>query len=808
MKGELSMGWRERISFDWDWTFWNGEAPGAEEPSYDDSGWRGVSLPHDWSIEGPFEESNPTGGDGGYVSAGTGWYRKSFDVPESWAGRRVTVEFDGVYMNSQVWINGRYLGRWPYGYTSFHYDLTPYLRLGGHNVMVVRVDNADQPHSRWYTGSGIYRHTWLTVTDPVHVERWGVYVTTPVVTASSADVHVRSTVRNGSDRKETVVVVRSRIFASDDTPVGSAEAQIVLEADASSETSAIIQVDNPQLWSIHSPTMYRVVTTVVADGQVVDETVTPFGIRTIAFGADDGFLLNGQRVKINGVCLHHDGGCVGASVPERVWERRLEALKRMGCNGIRMSHNPPAPELLDLCDQMGFLVMDEAFDEWTISKNKNGDSKFGYYEYFDDWAEKDLIAMLRRDRNHPSIVLWSIGNEIPDQMHPEGHLTARKLMGICRTEDPTRPVTAACDNIESEPKAATEAFLNTLDIVGYNYVNRWRTRTETYYAEDRHRYPARKFIGSENIGLGGVRGEYSWSTPSASPWRGPYYSGMINTEQLWKFTRMHDYVAGDFMWTGIDYLGETRWPSKNASSGVIDMCGFEKDGYYFYQSQWTEEPMAHLFPHWNWKGMEGKVIPVICYTNCDSAELIVNGRSFGEKSYEFPRQGMTREYGHFEQPYRHVATSDLHLSWDVPYEPGVLRLLGRNNGEVVIDREISTTDEASSIRLVPDRDSIAADGRDICHVRVEMVDAKGQAVPDANDRITFRIEGEGRLIGTDNGQPDCLESMQSPVKNAFNGLCLAIVQSTRDEGEIRITAEAEGLFSATTTIRTIKGVSE
>jgi beta-galactosidase len=795
---------RERFSFDWDWTFMHGEAVGAEAPDFDDSGWSGVSLPHDWSIEGPFEESNPSGGDGGYAPAGTGWYRKSFHVPEAWAGRHVAIEFDGVYMNSDVWINGRHLGRWPYGYTSFHFDLTPYLRPGAPNLMAVRVDNAAQPHSRWYTGSGIYRHTWLTVADPVHVDKWGVYVTTPVVSAASACVHVQTTVRNDSDRKQSVVV-RSQMLDPGDVTVGSAEAELVLDAAASAETAVVIEVAGPRLWSVESPAMHRLVTTVLVDGEPVDDTVTPFGIRTIAFEADDGFLLNGRRVKINGVCLHHDGGCVGAAVPGRVWERRLEALKRMGCNGIRMSHNPPAPELLDLCDRMGFLVMDEAFDEWTISKQKNGDGTFGYYEYFDEWAEQDLTAMLRRDRNHPSIVMWSIGNEMPDQTDPAGHLTARKLVEICRREDPTRPITAACDNIESEPKAATEAFLSELDIVGYNYVDRWRTRTETYYAEDRHRYPDRKTIGSENIGLGGVRGEYRWSAPPASPWQGPYYSRMINTEQLWKFTRMHDYVAGDFMWTGIDYLGETRWPSKNASSGVLDMCGFEKDGYYFYQSQWTEEPMAHLFPHWNWKGMEGKVIPVICYTNCDSAELIVNGRSFGEKSYEFPRQGMTKEYGHFDSPYRHVSTSDLHLSWDVPYESGVLRLIARNNGAVVIDREIATTGEAARIRLVPDRDSIAADGRDVCHVRVELADAEGRAVPDANHRIAFRVEGEGRLIGTDNGQPDCVESMQSSVKSTFNGLCLAVVQSSRSGGEIRITAEANGLVSDAATIQTFRG---
>jgi beta-galactosidase len=375
----------------------------------------------------------------------------------------------------------------------------------------------------------------------------------------------------------------------------------------------------------------------------VDDYVTSFGVRTICFDADQGFSLNGQRIKINGVCLHHNGGCLGAAVPERVWERRLELLKAMGCNGIRTSHYPPAPELLDLCDRMGFLVMEEAFDEW-----EEGKEAYGYHDIFAEWAAADLQGMLHRDRNHPCVVLWSVGNEIPEQSRPEGVTILKQLVDVVHREDPTRPVTAACDNIAA-PLPTTEPFIALLDVVGYNYVDRWDERAERYYGVDRQRDPQRRMIGSENVSVGGVRGEYSLEMTGG--WWPPYHVRMIRAELLWKFTRSHDYVAGDFMWTGVDYLGEARWPHKNSSSGVLDLCGFPKDGYYFYQSQWTDEPMLHLLPHWTWPGREGEVIPVVCYTNCDSVELFVNGTSWGVKSFAFAHYGFDQSKGWAEQRF-------------------------------------------------------------------------------------------------------------------------------------------------------------
>jgi len=790
------------LAFDWDWRFHLGDCEGAEQLSYGDADWRLLNVPHDWSIEGEFREDHLTGGDGGYVQAGIGWYRKTFDIPAQWRDRKVTLQFDGVYMNSEVWINGLPLGRYPFGYGGFEYDVTPYVRPDQSNVVAVRVDNSAQPNSRWFTGSGIYRHVWLQATDPTHIDRWGIYASTPEITVEYAVVRAETKVR--FDQAEHAVTVRSELLSPQGAVAASAER---LLGNPGGEPGVLVQelrIAEPELWSVESPALYTLRTTILRGGEALDEVLTPIGIRSAVFDKDRGFLLNGEQVKINGVCIHHDGGSVGAAVPERVWERRLEILKEMGVNGIRMSHNPPAIELLDMCDRMGFLVMDEAFDEWRITKFKNGSGDVhGYYEYFDEWAERDLKMMLHRDRNHPSIVIWSVGNEIPEQREEHGYLLARRLVGICHSEDPTRQVTVACDNIEAEPIPAYESFLNELDVVGYNYVARWRMRTETYYADDRHKYPNRIFIGSENPGIVSVRGEYPMGV-SDEWWRGPYATNMITAEQLWKFTRAHDYVSGDFMWTGIDYIGETRWPNKNASFGVIDTCGFPKDGYYFYQSQWTKKPMAHLFPHWNWHGKEGEVIPVLCYTNCAMAELLVNGKSFGVKAYEFPRQGMSKQWAHFDKKVVHVTTSDLHLSWDVPYEPGELKLIGYSrDGDVLVERVVETTGAPAAIEVELDRAEIAADGCDVSHVIVRVVDEAGRTVPTANTELTFRVEGDGALIGVDSGKPDSHESYKSNKRKAFNGLALGIVQSARQAGEIRVMVEAADMASVMQRIVTL-----
>ena len=687
-----------------------------------------------------------------------------------------------MFQKSDVWINGVYLGRHNYGYTGFEYDLTPHL-VDGENVIAVRVDNSEQPNSRWYTGSGIYRHVWLTQTDHVRVTHWGVFVTTPIVTKESAHINVQ--VELTEEAEITLDILDS-------------SGNVLLSQDYSSAKlhEHILVLSNPSLWSAEDPVLYTLHTKVIKNNAITDDVYTRFGIRSIHFDKDKGFSVNGIHTKLNGVCIHHDGGCVGAAVPEEVWRRRLKILREMGCNAIRMAHNPPAPELLDMCDEMGFYVMDEAFDEWRIIKRKseNDEVKYGYGQFFDQDAEKDLVSMIRRDRNHPSVVLWSIGNEIPEQGTPYGWEIAKRLIEICHREDPTRLVTSACDNIKADYNRTTDEFIRTLDVVGVNYVNRWRIHAETGYAWERHNYPDKIFIGSEHGGLGGIRGEYRLKPDPNKRWWGmPYYSSMIRTEHLLKQTMAHDFICGDFMWTGVDYLGEARWPNKNAASGVIDMCGFPKDGYYLYKSIWTDEPMIHIFPHWKWEGKEGTVIPVICYTNCDTVELIVNGRSYGTKCYEFPAQGMTERYMHFEKPHIPVTTNDLHLSWDVPYEPGIIKAIGRDRyGNVQVVKEICTTGKPASIELEMDKSSFSS-AREVAHCIIRIVDEQANLVPTADNEVTVLVEGDAELLGLDNGLPYDLTPMRSPVRKVAAGLALALIKTTSHQGDFSITVTCPGL---------------
>lgn len=782
---------RIRQSIDFDWRFFKGDIPGAQGPAFADTAWRALDLPHDWSIEGPFAESEPTGGPGGYLPTGIGWYRKRFSAPDDYQRRKVAVEFDGIYQNSEVWINGRYLGKRPYGYISFAYDLTPHLQPG-ENTLAVRVDNSHQPNSRWYSGSGIYRHTWLVITGPVHIAQWGVFVTTPRISDQAATVRVQTRIHNVSDAPQTCTLTNT-ILDSANAAVAMSEASQEVSRGGEYEFSRDLQLEKPALWSPEAPNLYTMRSTVHVNGSLVDQYDTPFGVREALFDADRGFLLNGRQVKLNGACVHEGAGSVGSAVPERVWERRLDLLKEMGVNAIRTCHNPPAPEFLDLCDRMGLLVMDEAFDEWRVGKGQIG--PYGYALYFDEWHERDVTDFVHRDRNHPSIVLWSAGNEIPDQTHPGGTETLRELLAIFHREDSTRPVTAACDQIAAEPKATPAEFLNLLDVVGYNYVDRWRDRREKYYSVDRHANPQRRFIGTESSGMGGVRGDYRWLWPGAPPtFFGYRTNSWLDTEQLWKFVSTYDYVSGDFMWAGIDYLGEARWPSRSSSSGVLDTCGFKKDGFYFYQSQWTERPLLHLFPHWNWKGREGQFTRVLCYTNCDTVELFLNGTSIGVKGFEFPRLGMIKKYGIYPPRARVLRTTDdLHLAWDVPYEPGTLKAVGMKDGKPAIEAEVSTTGDPSAIVLSADRNNIQAGQRDVVHVTAQITDSQGRTVPDADREIAFEIRGEGKLIGLDSGDPESHEDFKANRRRTFHGLCLAIVQSTKHAGGIEIAASSPGL---------------
>jgi beta-galactosidase len=795
---------RIRENFDLQWKFSRGDFPAAHNVDFSDSQWRSLDLPHDWSIEGPFGEQEAASSCGAYLPTGIGWYRKRFRLPESYKDRMLTIEFDGVYQNSEVWINGQWLGKRPYGYVPFFYDLTPHINFGKENLIAVRVDNSHQTNCRWYSGSGIYRHTWLLSTNKVHIAPWGTFVSASQISSDSAMLCVSTRIRN-EGRSPSRCTLISSLLDHDAKLVQSAEATQEVAPGAEYEFVQWMMVDKPHLWSIDDPYLYSVhsraqINSINAE---TDECNTPFGIRQAVFDADKGFLLNGQRVKLRGACLHHDGGCVGAAVPERIWERRLATLREMGCNAIRTSHNPFASEFLDLCDRMGFLVMNEAFDEWKVPKGQIGPN--GYANYFDEWYERDVQNFVRRDRNHPSVILWSAGNEIGDQGAPNGAETLSKLLKVFHTEDPTRPVTAGCDHIASEPsnETARPEFLALLDVVGYNYADRWRDRREKYYSIDRHAYPQRRFIGTESDSMGGIRGEYGELFDGAAPIDfSQFLRGRnIDVEQLFRFVSTYDYVSGDFMWTGIDHLGEASWPMKSSSSGVLDMCGFKKDGFYFYQSQWIEEPVLHVFPHWNWQGKEGHIIPVSCYTNCDTVELFVNGRSFGVKGFEFPRLGMELRWPNLPERAKVLRTTgDLHLSWDVPYEPGTLKAVGVKNGKVVSTVEVSTTGEPATIRLLADREFIAADGHDVVHFVVQILDEKGVIVPTAKNEISFQLEGEGKLLGIDNGDPASHEDFRSNRRRVFNGLALAIVQSNGKPGEIKLSSTSSALQGASAKI--------
>jgi beta-galactosidase len=788
-----------RTNFDKQWRFFKGDPEAAHSPEFRDDSWRVLDLPHDWSIEGSFREDAPAGGTGAYLPTGIGWYRKQFTLPAETFGKRIALEFDGVYQRSEVWINGISLGVRPYGFITFSYDLTPHLNAGKQNHIAVRVDNSLQPNCRWYTGSGIYRHTWLLITNPVHIAQWGTCVRTPSISAESADIEITTRVMNEGSR-DADCNLTIEILDRDGSIVQKSSKSQLIRREGENTFVQVLKIASPNLWSVATPHLYTVLSTVRSHEQQLDLDSVTFGIREIKFDADRGFLLNGEHVKLNGVCIHGDGGSVGTAVPERMWERRLELLQQMGCNAVRLSHNPPAPELLDLLDKMGFLVMDEAFDEWRQPKGQT--PLYGYHRYFDEWSERDLSTMIERDRNHPSIAIWSAGNEIPDQSDPRGPETLQRLLNIIRSKDPTRLITVACDQIAAEPKPALPEFLAKLDVVGYNYVDRWRDRREKYYSIDRHAYPNRRFIGTESTALFGARGVYAVDQSNEL-----FFEKASNTaievEQQQKFVQTYDYVSGDFIWVGIDYLGESRWPSKLAAAGALDTCGFPKDNYYFYQSIWTGKPMLHLSLHWNWAGREGQVIPVTCYTNCDIVELFLNGKSLGVKGYAFPRPGMTRKYGDYPPRAKiQQTTADLHLSWDVPYTAGTLTASGVKDGKLIRMAEVHTTGAPAKLGLTADRQRIRTGPGDVAHVTVQVLDTEGRVVPTADDEVTFTMQGEGRILGVDNGRPDSHESYKSSHRRAFNGLALVILQATGRPGTIVLSASSPSLSAANIEIET------
>jgi beta-galactosidase len=779
---------RQTLSFDQSWRFHLGEVGGGEKPETADADWRALDVPHDFSIEGPpgadpatmvgpFDQKSPGGTSAGALNGGVGWYRKTFTLPGEAAGKRVWVRFDGIYMDSEVWLNGVSLGKQPYGYTGVHFDLTKHLKSGP-NVLAVRV-NVQQPCSRWYSGAGIYRHVWLSITDPVHVAPWGTYVTTPEVLDTAAQVGVRTRVRNdGADGAK--VDLTTMVVDAEGKKVAEQRTTGEIAAAGDHEFAQTIKLENPRRWSTEDPYRYQVITEIRVGERLVDRYETPLGIRTIQFTADNGFLLNGRRVQIKGVNNHHDLGCLGAAVHRRGIERQLEILKAMGCNAIRTSHNPPTPELLELCDRMGMLVMDEIFDEWIIPKSG---VKFGYKLYFDEWSERDLVAMIRRDRNHPSVVLWSIGNEIKEQAAPQGGAMAKRLVDICHREDPTRMVTSGVNKMG---QALKNGFAEALDVVGLNYFN-------GEYQNQR----GKVLVASETSSALSTRGEYGLElnpegkvTMNMRPGNQcvsydldrPHWG--CTAEESMLAVKGAPWVAGEFVWTGFDYLGEPtpyHWPSRSSYFGIIDLAGFPKDRYYLYQSQWSDKPVVHLLPHWNWKGFEGKEIPVWCFTNAESVELFLNGKSLGSKDFK--------------------DSKSLHLEWSVPYEAGELKAVGKKVGKTMVD-QVRTAGDPAKLVVMPDRKQIAADGEDLSFVEVRIVDKDGNLCPNADHLIRFGIEGPGVIAGVDNGDPTSHEAFKATQHKAFHGLCLGVVKASRTPGEIRLSVTAEGLVSEPVVITT------
>ena len=769
---------RERLNFDKDWRFLLGDSAQMAKAEYNDSWWRRLDLPHDWAIEGDFYVGNPSGASGGALPGGIGWYRKHFTINrESTANNRYFIEFDGVYMNSTVYVNGQKVGNRPYGYSSFEYDITPYVKEG-ENVVAVRVDNSDQPNSRWYSGCGIYRHVWLTKTHPVHVKHWGVYV---------HDGKVEVDYENPTKQKVTVKNTW---------------------LDAAGKPASI---KKPRKWSCEDPYIYKVRTQLIVGGKVVDEVETTTGFRDFKFDAKTGFWLNGKNFKLNGVCEHHDLGCLGAALNEDALHRKLTKLKAMGVNSIRTSHNPPAPELLNMCDTMGLIVMDESFDMWRRRKTQND-----YARFFDEWHERDLSDLVLRDRNHPSVLMWSIGNEVLEQwssaeadtltleqanlilnaghdastLAKEGERSVQSLMTqhlaeIVKRYDTTRPITAGCQ----EPSPNNHLFKSgAIDIIGFNYHHQW--------AKDVPKnFPDKPFIFSESVSALQTRGYYmmpsdkiytapeQWWLPYTDPsymcsaYDNMHASWSSTHEEMWDVVKHTPYVGGQYIWTGFDYIGEPTpygFPARSSYFGIIDLAGFPKDVYYMYQSEWTQKPVLHLFPHWNW--IPGDEIDMWCYyNNADEVELFVNGKS----------QGVRRKLRDEDNEKMRNLNSKYHVGWRVTFEPGEVKVVARKDGSVVGEQTIRTAGAPERIRL-----SVDYQGKTTTFITAEVVDKDGNLCPWAEDMIYFVGEGNGRILGTDNGCQTSMERFTSPKRKAFFGKCMVVVS-----GNVTMTAKSPTLKS-------------
>jgi len=757
---------RTTLSFDSGWLFLKSDASGAESPSFNDSAWRKLDVPHDWSIEGPFDKDNPTRGSGGFLPSGVGCYRKHFKLAPDSKNKRVFIDFDGVMANSDVWINGFHLGKRPYGYVSFRYELTARLNLDGDNVLAVRADTSAQPASRWYSGAGIYRHTRLVVTDPIHMGHWDTFITTPQVAADKAVVLVRTTVVNQSTVARNVALEITLVDAkgrTHKTPVTTTQS---VAPGKSVDFKQEIVVQNPLVWDKDQPYLYKAITRVRADKSIVDEETSVFGIREFHFDANTGFWLNGKNFKLKGVCLHHDGSAFGAAVPLRVWERRLEILRSLGVNAIRTAHNPPSPEFLDLCDRMGFLVMDEMFDAWTVAKNPHD-----YHLYFKEWSLIDTRDTVRRDRNHPSILLYSAGNEIHDTPKPEiAKPILASLVKVFHENDDSRPVTQGLFR-PNVSKDYDNGLADLLDVVGQNY------RENEILAAHKQK-PTRKIVGTENT----------------------------HERNAWLPMRDNPEYAGQFIWAGIDYLGESpAWPNISYNFGLLERTGTVRPLGYQRASWWADKPMVYaarrvaptplaptdpgyspvpdrrpqvLFPDWTPRNLSAHEENVEVYSNCDEVELFLNGVSLGKQS----------------RP-----ADDSPRIWKVQYAPGTLQAVGRNKTRQVATYELRTAGTPAKIILTPDRNSLSATWDDVIHVTATVVDANGVLIPTASDLITFNVTGPGAIAAVDSGNNTSHEPFQSSERRAYQGRCFAMIKATA-KGRITLTASAPSLKVSSLTL--------
>lgn len=779
-----------RINDNWTFTLGDCSDYAYAATDFDDKKWEKVKLPHDWDTFFAPDKKSKSGAGGGYAKGGIGWYRKIITISKKDLKKRHELIFEGVYMESEVFVNGILVGKRAYGYSTFVVDITEAL-IEGENIVAVKVNNSKQPNSRWYTGSGIYRDVYYRKTDSVCLDYFGVKADTSGIYREglNATIDVRTLVNNYSE-DDSDVQVKWILKDKRGKQVASAGATLYISSFDSSEACSRIYVDNPSLWSCETPYLYKFVTQLYKNDEKIDERVDGFGIRTAEFTPSDGFLLNGVRTKIKGVCLHHDSGLFGAAFHKEIWEYRLKLLKEMGVNGIRCSHNPPASALLDLCDELGFVVMDEIYDEWTLGKNKNENyfsdqPSYGFSLFFYQNAEQELRTMLRRDYNHPSIILWSIGNEIPEQAYSDGAKIVKFLSDIVHSEDSLRLVTSACDNIASLPEIETRKdFIDALEVVGYNYVGRWRERAESFYEEDKLANPDRIMIGTENPSVCGDRGDYS----TDNKYNFSYVTAPLTHEALWRFTASRNYVAGDFIWTGIDYLGEAHWPRRGANFGAIDTANFKKDAFYYFKSIWNKDEVTlHLLPHWNFEGEEGQFKQVLCYTNCEKVKLFINDRLVGEKACAAcPRYGATKSWDDEVRRY-HPTTGDLHLSWDVPYEKGTLRAEGYIGNKLVKTTIVQTTKEAD--RLCAEVKQLG----DFFFIEVSACDTDYKVVPTFNGLIYVKMDINAYLIGMDAGNMSDLTSYKSDKRAMLGGKILVVVKKKdmKDMSTIRI--ESDGL---------------